>query len=287
MPFGKKSDSNGQMIDFNMIYKALISPAIKEAGMEPLRSDEEKIDGIIHKPMFERLILCEFAIADLTTANPNVFYELGVRHAVRPYTTILIYSNRTRLPFDVSMLRAIPYNLTDDGQLRNVNTSKKMIFKRLLQAKKDVQKDSPLYQLLEDYPNVQHEKTDVFRERINYSEKIKQKLTAARNKGLKAINKIEKKLEPIIDQEAGSVVDLFLSYRSVEAWNAMLALSNKMSAPVANSVMIQEQIAFALNRLGKHEKAEQVLIKLLSKRGLRRNLWNTRTGIQGSMAKGL
>ena len=37
--------------------------------------------GFIHKPMFERLMLCPFAIADLTTANPNVFYELGVRQA--------------------------------------------------------------------------------------------------------------------------------------------------------------------------------------------------------------
>ena len=40
--------------------------------------------GIIHKPMFERLILCDYAVADLTTANANVFYELGIRHAVAP-----------------------------------------------------------------------------------------------------------------------------------------------------------------------------------------------------------
>ena len=76
MPFGKKPSNTGLVIDFDAIYKDLIAPAISEAGLEPLRADEEMAGGIIHKPMFERLILCEYAIADLTTANANVFYEL-------------------------------------------------------------------------------------------------------------------------------------------------------------------------------------------------------------------
>ena len=81
MPFGKKPDDAGQLVDFDAVYRELIAPAIEEAGLEPIRADEELTGGIIHKPMFERLILCEYAVADLTTANANVFYELGVRHA--------------------------------------------------------------------------------------------------------------------------------------------------------------------------------------------------------------
>ena len=42
--------------------------------------------------MFERLVLCEYAIADLTTANANVFYELGVRHAAKPHHTLLLFA---------------------------------------------------------------------------------------------------------------------------------------------------------------------------------------------------
>jgi hypothetical protein len=85
MPFGKKPGQAGSLIDFDSVYRELIAPAITAAGLEPLRADEEMTGGIIHKPMFERLILCEYAVADLTTANANVFYELGVRHAVRPW----------------------------------------------------------------------------------------------------------------------------------------------------------------------------------------------------------
>ena len=110
MPFGRKPAVGGALIDFDAVYREVISPAIEQAGFEPLRADEEMTGGIIHKPMFERLILCEFAIADLTTANANVFYELGVRHAVRPFSTILLFAEGgTQLPFDVAPLRAIPY----------------------------------------------------------------------------------------------------------------------------------------------------------------------------------
>ena len=83
MPFGKKNISAGQTVDFDAIYSTLIQPAIAAAGMEPLRADEEAVGGMIHKPMYERLILCDFAVADLTGANANVFYELGLRHGVR------------------------------------------------------------------------------------------------------------------------------------------------------------------------------------------------------------
>src|SRR5438876_7841221 len=116
MPFGKKPDAGGTLVDFDTVYRELIAPAITQANLDPLRADEEMTGGIIHKPMFERLILCRFAVADLTSANANVFYELGVRHAARPGTTVLVYAEgRGQLPFDVAPLRAMPYRLDAAG----------------------------------------------------------------------------------------------------------------------------------------------------------------------------
>ena len=83
MPFGKKPDANGNIIDFDYVYNEFIRKVIDQCGLVPIRADEEMIGGIIHKPMYERLVLCDYAIADLTTANANVFYELGIRHALR------------------------------------------------------------------------------------------------------------------------------------------------------------------------------------------------------------
>lgn len=273
MPFGKKPDVAGAMIDFDAVYKDLIAPAIEEAGLESLRADEEMTGGIIHKPMFERLILCEFAVADLTTANANVFYELGLRHAVRPWSTVLIFGEGSRLPFDVALLRALPYQLNAAGVPGNPAENKQSLVKRLVQARKDSTDDpkavidSPIYQLVENYPDIDREKTDVFRERVRYSAELKARLAEARRQGLEALRAIEAELGDIKEVESGVVIDLFLSYRAVKGWQEMIALVEKMSRPLAATVMVQEQLGLALNRDGQSEKAEQVINDLLKQRG--------------------
>src|SRR3984893_8825090 len=170
MPFGQKTDAVGVMVDFDAVYRDLIMPAIEEAGMEPLRADEEMTGGIIHKPMYERLILCEYAVADLTTANANVFYERGIRHAVRPRRSALLLAGLSRLPFDVAPLRAMPYKLTATGQPDDVDAAKTALVERLRDAQNKAAKegadiDSPLFQLVEGFPRVidqlDHIKTDV------------------------------------------------------------------------------------------------------------------------------
>ncbi|MCE5334498.1 MAG: DUF4071 domain-containing protein [Desulfobacteraceae bacterium] len=265
MPFGEKPYGGGT-VDFDAVYKDIIAPAIAKAGLHPLRADEEMTGGIIHKPMFERLILCEYAIADLTTANANVFYELGVRHAVRPWSTVLIFAEGGRLPFDVSSLRAMPYALSPGGKPANVDEAGGKLV-ALLKEARNASVDSPIFQLVEGFPELDHTKTDVFRDRVKYSAQIKEKLEHARREGLESIREVHRGLGKIEDCEAGVVMDLFLSYRAVKAWEDMIGLVPVMSLPLAATVMVQEQLALALNRAGKGEAAEKVLVDLLSKRG--------------------
>jgi tetratricopeptide (TPR) repeat protein len=272
MPFGKKPDATGIIIDFDAIYKELISPAIKEAELEPIRADEEMAGGIIQRPMFERLILCPFAVADLTTANANVFYELGVRHAARPWSTVAIfYSGGARLPFDIADLRALPYKLTSAGTPADVANDKAALVQRLHAAREAAEDkpltDSPIFQLLDGFPNITSDKTDVFREQVRYSTEIKSRLEEARRKGIDAIHAVEKELGDIKNQESGVVIDLFLSYRSVKGWDDMIDLVDKMSHPLAAAVLVQEQLALALNRAGQGEKAEKILKDLIDRRG--------------------
>lgn len=267
MPFGKKPNISGGIVNFDAVYQDLIAPAIQAAGLEPLRADEEMTGGIIHKPMFERLILCEYAVADLTTANANVFYELGVRHAVRPWSTVLIYAACcSQLPFDVAPLRALPYQLSPEGTPADVAIAKEALAQRLLEARKE-STDSPLYQLIENYPNIDHTKTDVFRDQVQYSAEMKARLARARQEGVEALRVLEGEMGEIEDVEAGIVIDLFLSYRAVKAWPEMINLVKKMSRPLAATVMVQEQLALALNRAGRGEEAEPLLLELLERRG--------------------
>ena len=268
MPFGRKLSVGGHFINFDEVYKDVIENAVRAAELEPLRADEEECGGIIHKSMYERLILCEYAIADLTTANANVFYELGVRHATKPRTTILLYAEgHGRLPFDVKQLRALPYQIGSGGCLAHPKKSRDELTKRLLTAKSGTDFDSPLYQLLDDYPDVAHEKTDVFRDRVAYAEEIKKKLSYARKRSRDDLLEVEKSLGRIADLEAGIVVDLFLSYRALMAWEEMIRVEEMMNPILRQTVLVREQLGFALNRAGRGEEAEHVLCNLIDERG--------------------
>ncbi len=270
MPFGRKPGPGGAYIDFDQVYDALIRPAIAAAGLEPIRADEEQAGGVIHKPMFERLLLCEFAVADLTTANANVFYELGVRHAAKPRTTVLTFAEGLgQLPFDVGLLRGLPYALGPDGTPSKVDGDRAALTERLRAACEGLV-DSPIYQLVEGYPEVAHEKTDVFRRQVDYAREMKERLRAVRAQkegALDALRAIEAELGTLEDTESSVVVDLFLSYRAVKAWDEMIRLAHAMPRPLANTVMIREQLGLALNRAGRGEEAEQVLLRLIEERG--------------------
>jgi hypothetical protein len=274
MPFGKKSDNGGSNIDFDSVYYDLIFPAIEEAGLKPIRADEEKVGGIIHKPMFERLILCEYAVVDLTTANPNVFYELGVRHAARPYSTVLLYAEgRKQLPFDIAPLRAIPYKLDSSGKPdQQANDKAKEILKRRLIEAQNPNTDSPIFQLVEGFPDIQHIKTDIFRERVKYSEELKKQLAQIRReKTILDLKNFVVSLKDIKNQEAGVIVDIFLSYRALakkkEDWEEMAEFVILMPEALSSTTLVQEQYAFALNRAGHSEEAEKILLSLIEKKG--------------------
>lgn len=265
MPFGKKKDENANEIDFDKIYNDFIKPAILEANLEPIRADEEQIGGIIHKPMYERLMLCEYAVADLSILNANVFYELGIRHAIRPHSTITLFEDKSSLPFDISFLRSLPY----DRALSNLEELKTKLTNALLKAREDKSTDSPLFQLIDGIKpsNIDHIKTDIFREQVEYNQSLKKELESIRDsKNLDDLIEFEKSID-FESIEFGVIVDLFLSYRAIESFENMTLLVEKMPKPLQQSIMIQEQLGFALNRIDKKDEAIKILTGIIKENG--------------------
>jgi len=142
---------------------------------------------------------------------------------------------------------------------------------KLLAAIKQGDVDSPVYQLVEGFPDIQHIRTDVFRDQVEDSARIKDALAAARElKGdarVAATRAIEQGLGALDRAEAGVLVDLLLSYRAATAWKDMIRLAGAMPEPLRRSTLVQEQFAIALNRDGDGAKAEQVLLDLIDTRG--------------------
>jgi tetratricopeptide (TPR) repeat protein len=274
MPFGVKKDPvTSAEINFDFIYQQAIKPAIEAANMEPVRADDERASRIIHKPMFEKLLLCDFAIADLTTGNSKVYYELGVRHAVRPMHTLAIFAEHHKPPFDLSVIRALPYRLGEGYRFgpREADelTSKLMRhLQGLLYGEGMV--DSPMFQLMTEFkgPDITSLESDVFRERVDYSARIKGALARARDLGdLEAVKKIESELGEFDAAEAGILVDLFLTWRALSSWDRMISLYQKLPGALKRSVMIREQVGLALNRVGRGSEALKILESVLYEQG--------------------
>lgn len=278
MPFGKKPDlASGVDVDFDGVYDGAIEPAINECNLEAIRGDRERTGGIIHAPMFGRLLLSDFVIADLTLANPNVFYELGIRHTARPFTTVLIYSPIHSIPFDVGMARAIPYAL--EGGKLTAEAGQKLksdIKTRLEEAIRGAaSQDSPLYQLIPSFPKIDlpHEVTDIFQDQVRHSEEFRNLLADARAKGsdkerLAALEKIQQSLGDLQTAQSEILVDLMLSYRDVSAWDQMVNLADGFGDYLKANAIVRQQLALALNRrnqAGDRDRAERILEDLMKK----------------------
>ena len=96
-------------INFDRIWRRLLRPALEQAGCKPYRADEEPGAGDIRTDMYFELVTGEFVVADISTLNANVFYELGIRHGVSPRGVLMIDGGWNRRPFDVTPDRTFSY----------------------------------------------------------------------------------------------------------------------------------------------------------------------------------
>jgi tetratricopeptide (TPR) repeat protein len=279
MPFGQKPDlKSGVVVDFDQIYNEAIKPAIEASGLEALRGDEERTGGIIHGAMFARLLLAEFVVADLTLANPNVFYELGIRHAAKPFTTVPIFANVSALPFDVALVRAVGYQLKK-GKLTKAAAQKlkSQLSKRLSDAISGATThDSPLFQLIPKFPGIDlpEEVTETFKDRIRQAEEFREMLSSARAQPLReereALLQIRRELGDLKTVQRSVLIELMSSFRDAEAFEELVELYNSFPVSVKEYIIVKQQFALALNRRNQsddREKALRILDEVLENRG--------------------
>lgn len=99
---------------FDEIYDTVIKDTIIQTGLTPIRADNIFSPGIIIDNIFESIRSSKVVIADITEKNPNVYYELGLAHAMNK-TVVLISQNVSDLPFDIQQHRVLEYSNTIIG----------------------------------------------------------------------------------------------------------------------------------------------------------------------------
>ncbi len=151
-PFGKKrvavTEKQSVEVDFDAIHKALIQPALSGNNLEGETTEVIAEAGNIRVDMFQMLITYDLVIADISIDNANVFYELGIRHGLRPKGTILIrFSTPGKdTPFDLKTDRYIAYERKDPGAAVPLLTQS--IRQTVLSMHENGRADSPVFGLL-------------------------------------------------------------------------------------------------------------------------------------------
>jgi tetratricopeptide (TPR) repeat protein len=150
MGFGTKTDyTKPKTFNLDKTYKNIIKPAATAAGLECIRADEIVHSGNINVPMYEQLLHADVVVADVSTYNCNAFYELGVRHALRPYTTIIISEDGLTFPFDVGQIAIKKYHHMGEGiDFDEVERMRNELAEAMKTILEKAAADSPVYTFL-------------------------------------------------------------------------------------------------------------------------------------------
>jgi hypothetical protein len=265
MPFGKRPPLGRRkpLVDFDRIH-SYIAKGAEAAGLEPIRADYEPAGGFIHKPMLERLLVAEYVIADLTLSNPNVLYEVGVRHGASARATLLICADKFvgGLVFDVRPLRVLPYGLEKDGSIAELEGQKlaDSLQKQLTLARTNqLPIDNPIMQVTSWKPagSIEHSKTDVFLQRLKFTGQLGERIKAAvtLSDRVEAVNQLIAIEQEVVNlpsdvvQIHTALLGVFLGYREKKAYDRMADLFEKFPGELKQTPVAREQYALALNRL--------------------------------------
>lgn len=283
--FGDKKDSKGQDIDFERTHTELIAPALQACEIAGDTTVEVVGAGQVHQDMFQLILQADLVVCDITVNNANVFYELGVRHALRKKYTVLIKGKPSgdATPFDIAGVRYVTYAVDAPQQaLPDLVSAINATLAR------DRETDSPVFLMLPQLPEA--DATRVTTVPLSFTEEVQ--LAAARgDKGWLRLlaedvrgQPFEQEARRLIGQGQWQVEDYEVAARTWELvregdrqdLQANLALANLYER-------LYKQAADPLNL----ERSNQALVRVLARKDLSPNQRSEARALQGRNLKTL
>lgn len=189
MGFGKKTDyESGRTLDLDFTFDAIIQPAAEFAGLRPIRAIDINASGVIDVAMYDLLLRAEVVVADISTGNVNAVYELGVRHALRPNTTVIMKEKDGKLHFDLNYINTFMYeHLGPDIGHKEAKRASAELGDLIKKALASTVPDSPVYTYL---PKLQRPRLsdEQYAEVLNEAEEAHQVLSAVLQQGRDAFD---------------------------------------------------------------------------------------------------
>ncbi len=156
--FGKKTSyANGKarVLDLDQTYSLLLKPVFDSLNIDCYRAIDINLNGSIDRVMLQEIKNADIAIADISTLNANVMWELGVRHSLKPNHTIMICEKEqmSSIPFDINHFVVHQYTHSEEGipyiEVERFRTVLSNLIKGLLEQNPAVT-DSPVFTFLEN-----------------------------------------------------------------------------------------------------------------------------------------
>lgn len=271
MPVGRKnSPASGASIDFDRVYDELVVPAVSQAGLA-LRSWRDVAAGAsIQKQALGDIISCDVMLVDVTTSNPNVMYELGVRHAANRGPTVLLRGGRESVPFYAGYLQAVIYD--PDIDLDQPQALRQRLAEALRSATRR-NDGSPVYEF---FPSMRVELPEELRPAAQATQdflpSVQRALVESMFKSAPQVNlsAAEASLRGATDASPESYLAMLRAYRNVGDWDRLIDACETLPPAVAEDPQALQLLALALNRRshsGDQDRAVAVMRKLIDETG--------------------
>lgn len=249
MGFGIKTDlATGRKLNLDKSYQALIKPVVEEKGIICVRADEIPNSGSIDVPMYKELYKADIVVADLSTANINAFYELGVRYGLRPRTTIVISEDQLSLPFDVNHIKISKYaHLGDAIDYFEVIRFQKLLGETIDSVLANDTPDSPVYTFLHDLiPPALREEAEKVNKQVTEAISNSPRKNEDINDGEDKNNPENKSLAIIVSQGEEAIKSKEYALAKGLFSSALLVTSSSnQPAITSNSSYLYQRLAFA------------------------------------------
>ncbi len=274
MPYGVKPSlkpagtAAPDQIDFNRLWTAAFEPAIRDMGFDPVRADQD-LGAAIIKEMIERLAISDLVIADVTTPNGNVYYEVGVRHAAHPSHCVMIAADWTRPLFDIDQMRQVRYPLPaqsiDDATAAQIRSILATGVPALARGK------SPVYEFLPGYPATDPRLASTFRQTLEALSAFQAEVLAARSLPSPACSTQALALRDRFYSggplQAAVGLELLYLLRDCTDWPTTLQFIDSLPPELLQQPLVKEQRALAQSKSGDHHAAIGALRALIDVSG--------------------
>jgi len=271
MPYNTKEVAGDKkmLVDFNALWTKVFQPLIEEdLHCTAIRADQD-LGALIIKDMIERLALADIVIADISAANANVYYEIGIRHAVKKTGCVLISADWSAALFDLQQIRQLRYPLPEGAITDETATAirNELKDKIIVQFKGS----SPVYDCLPGFPGAVDKKTaESFHK---YVDELMTFSTEVKTTRMQVGSARREATQQLIEKHCAAIsipaiaLELLYLIRDNNDWRALVSFIEKLPAEIREMPVVKEQYSLGLSKNEDHFEAISALEVLISSYG--------------------